>query len=154
MQSKCAREQDGDIVAQLRALAFACLDFEAAAPDALLDAWFAASAAQRRAWGSALTARHLDVAGATDVAQISARQGNLRCLRWAHEHGCVWDANISIHAAANGHLDCLQYAREHGCIWDEIPFNSITTNLRPPPTSRERGGIIRGGARRSPPLYR
>ena len=125
MQCKRAtveEKQDGDIVAQLRALAFACLDFEAAASDALLDAWFAADAAQQRAWGSALTARHLNFAGssvATDVAWISAKQGNLRCLRWAHErHGRRWDEYICMYAAMSGHLACLAYAHERGCMWD------------------------------------
>ena len=48
--------------ASLRALAFACLDFDAVAPDALLQAWFATTDASERAAlaaGSPLAARHL-----------------------------------------------------------------------------------------------
>ena len=121
-------EQDGGVAAQLRALAFACLDFEDAATDALLDAGFAADAAQRRAWAdrSALAARHLggDLldADATSVARISAMQGNLRCLRWGLPRSVdvdPWGRYTCTFAAMIGHLDCLQYAHEHGCEWDE-----------------------------------
>ena len=146
-------EQDGDVAAQnLRALAFACLDFEDAASDALLDAWFAADAA-RRVSTSALAARHLGGALANvmmgnvkNVARISARQGNLRCLRWAlarsvdttavsricaenghlaclaflHEHGCPWNEYTCACAASAGNLACLTYAHERGCPWDAL----------------------------------
>ena len=119
---KRARQEDsGDVAAQLRALAFACLDFEAAAPDALLDAWFAASRAQRAEWaeGGGLAARHLGgkLAGvardAHEVALNSANQGNLRCLRWAR----YLDRSVCRLAAEYGHLACLAYAHEHGCEW-------------------------------------
>ena len=113
------------VAAQLRALAFACVEAAAtdALPDALLDAWFAASRAQRAEWaaGSPLAARHLggELAvgvNADDVARISAAQGNLRCLRWALQSSVYV---ISHHAAENGHLACLTYAHERGCPWNK-----------------------------------
>ena len=45
--------------------------------------------------------------------------GQLECLKYAHEHGCPWDEGRARAAAENGHLECLKYAREHGCPWDE-----------------------------------
>ncbi len=42
------------------------------------------------------------------------------CLRYAHENGCLWDAETCRCAAVNGHLDCLRYAHENGCSWDEL----------------------------------
>ena len=119
-----------------RALAFACLDFEAT--DAQLDAWFAASVAQRRAAAdaSALVARHL---GATvvgfspsseDIAYDCASRGHLRCLRWALAKmsaspppRSIFTSYICLSAAQNGHLACLQYAHAHGCFLDtNTPF--------------------------------
>ena len=112
----------------LRAFAFACLDFDADADDQLLTDWFAADDAQRCASikESALAARHLaqfTAAAAGDdsplrgVAAVSAATGHLRCLRWAHEHGCPWGDRVCEGAAYAGHLACLRYAHEHGCPW-------------------------------------
>ena len=131
----------------LRSFAFACLDFDADAPDALLDAWFALDPRERKR-ESALAARHFSnammFANKCDAAVIGALYGNLRCLRWglprttniqtvtiicattghlaclvcAHEHGCPWDEETCGTAAMKGNLACLQYAHEHGCAWD------------------------------------
>jgi hypothetical protein len=39
----------------------------------------------------------------------------LECLKYLHEHGCVWDESACEAAALGGHLECLKYLREHGC---------------------------------------
>ena len=50
-------------------------------------------------------------------------------LRWAHEHGCPWDASTCLHAAAGGHLYVLQWARENGCPWDSRTCAAIGGHL-------------------------
>ena len=109
--------------AGLRALALACIE---EVDDALLDIWFEAGVAQRRAWvaESALAARYLgdivDAASAHDAAKVSAERGNLRCLRWALSRCSETDkADLTWICAWNGHLDCLVYLHEHGCPWNE-----------------------------------
>ena len=49
------------------------------------------------------------------ACQTAAKNGQLECLKHAHEHGCPWDEKTCESAAKNGHLECLKYAREHGC---------------------------------------
>lgn len=39
----------------------------------------------------------------------AALGGNLDCLKYAIEHGCIPCRNACIAAAKNGHLDCLKY---------------------------------------------
>ena len=53
------------------------------------------------------------------ACQTAAKNGQLECLKHAHEHGCPWDEKTCESAAKNGHLECLKYARERGCPWDE-----------------------------------
>lgn len=48
----------------------------------------------------------------------AAEEGNLDCLRYAHEQGCPWGSDTCAGAAAGGHLSCLQYAHKHGCAWN------------------------------------
>ena len=48
----------------------------------------------------------------------AAGGGNILCLKYAHEHGCPWDEKTCSYAAEGGHLDCLEYAHNHGCPWD------------------------------------
>nr|QBK86100.1 MAG: ankyrin repeat protein [Marseillevirus LCMAC101] len=48
---------------------------------------------------------------------MAAENGNLKCLRYAHENGCPWDPDTTCAAAANGELKCLRYAHENGCPW-------------------------------------
>ena len=45
----------------------------------------------------------------TKTCQIAARDGNLECLKYAHEIGCPWDKETCTQAALNGHLDCLSF---------------------------------------------
>lgn len=53
----------------------------------------------------------------SNVTRMAARGGHLDCLRYAHEHGCLWYPSTCITAAKRGHLDCLRYAHENGCPW-------------------------------------
>lgn len=48
---------------------------------------------------------------------LIAKDGNVECLKYAHENGCSWDHLTCTYAAFHGHLDCLKYAHEHGCPW-------------------------------------
>jgi hypothetical protein len=43
---------------------------------------------------------------------------HLECLKYAHEHGCLWNKNTCSWAAEKGQLECLKYAHENGCPWD------------------------------------
>lgn len=38
----------------------------------------------------------------------SALNGQLDCLKYTHENGCVWNENTNANAARNGHLDCVK----------------------------------------------
>jgi len=49
------------------------------------------------------------------TAKNCAACNMLDCLQYAHEHGCPWDENTTISAATYGALSCLKYAYEHGC---------------------------------------
>ena len=48
----------------------------------------------------------------------AARRGYVNTLKWAREHGCIWNLYTCRFAARGGHLDCLIWAREHGCDWN------------------------------------
>jgi hypothetical protein len=53
----------------------------------------------------------------------AACAGQLACLRYAYEHGCILSYNsplceiecACLNAFCNGHLECFLYAHEHGC---------------------------------------
>ena len=45
----------------------------------------------------------------------AAFNGDLECLKYAHENGCPWDEETCAEAAQYGHLECLKYAHENGC---------------------------------------
>jgi hypothetical protein len=44
----------------------------------------------------------------------------MEVLRWAREHGCIWDEQTCASAAEDGHLEVLKWARERGCPWDWV----------------------------------
>lgn len=67
----------------------------------------------------ATSVRALSRARNDDACERAAMNGDLECLKYAHEHGCPWDEETCRLAATNGHLECLQYAHEHGCPLDE-----------------------------------
>ena len=48
-----------------------------------------------------------------------AKNGNINCLRYAHEKGCLWNIKTCKDIAFSGHLNCLKYAHENGCPWDK-----------------------------------
>jgi len=56
--------------------------------------------------------------------------GQLDCLKYAHENGCPWDENTCKRAAINGHLACLTYAHENGCPWDKQECLRLATEYR------------------------
>lgn len=49
------------------------------------------------------------------ICVLSAKIGKINCLRYAHEHGCPWDAATCKYAFDYGHPDCLQYAINNKC---------------------------------------
>jgi len=53
------------------------------------------------------------------LTTVAARNGHLKLLQWAREHGCPWNEWTCWKAAEGGHLEVLQWAREHHCPWDE-----------------------------------
>src|SRR5207249_1163992 len=50
--------------------------------------------------------------------------GELKCLKYAHDNGCAWDEETCAYAAENGHLECLKYAHENNCPWNVSTCNS------------------------------
>ena len=42
----------------------------------------------------------------------AAKDGHLKCLKYAHENGFSWDKNVWSSTARNGHLECLKYLLE------------------------------------------
>ena len=51
------------------------------------------------------------------MAAVAVENGQLECLRIAHEQGSPLDAQLCILAAKHKHLHCLQYLHEQGCAW-------------------------------------
>jgi len=49
------------------------------------------------------------------VCCYAAKNGNLECMTFAHEHGCAMTDKTIIAAAKGGHIDCMIYAHTHGC---------------------------------------
>lgn len=41
--------------------------------------------------------------------------GRLDVLKYCHEHGCPWGADVTRYAALNNNLEILRYAHENGC---------------------------------------
>jgi hypothetical protein len=54
-----------------------------------------------------------------DTCAKAALHGHLKVLKYAHRHGCPWDAETCANAALGGHLVCLIYAHDNGCPWDK-----------------------------------
>ncbi|KAE9521321.1 hypothetical protein AGLY_018279, partial [Aphis glycines] len=54
-----------------------------------------------------------------DTCRAAAYKGHMDMLRYAHENHCPWDENTCRAAAEGGHMDMLRYAHENGCRWDE-----------------------------------
>ena len=52
------------------------------------------------------------------TCEYSAWEGNLHVLKWARQHGCLWNSRTCAFAALGGHLDVLKWLRQHGCPWD------------------------------------
>ena len=46
---------------------------------------------------------------------ISARYGQLPCLKYSRENGCEWDEDVMIEAIIGGHSDCVEYLLTEGC---------------------------------------
>ena len=42
----------------------------------------------------------------------AAINGNIECLKYAHENGCPWNEHVISYAVLNDHIECLQYARD------------------------------------------
>jgi hypothetical protein len=62
----------------------------------------------------------------------AARSGNIKCIKYIHNHICPWNnmtcdlvaTSIVSNTFMNGHLHCLKYLHEHGCPWNQ----NICTN--------------------------
>ena len=54
-----------------------------------------------------------------NACTLSAKRGHLKCLRYAHERGYLWNEETCRQASWPGHLECLRYAHEQGCPWDK-----------------------------------
>lgn len=61
------------------------------------------------------TSYHMD----DSFAIYYAKQGNLSCLKFVHEHQCKLSHQILIQAAIHGHLHIMKYAHQHNCPWHE-----------------------------------
>ena len=56
--------------------------------------------------------------------------GELECLRYAHEHGCIWDDKTFAGAASNNHLNCLECCHQNNCPWNSTTFIYATGECR------------------------
>lgn len=65
---------------------------------------------------------------ADNLCDIAAAIGDLRLLRYAHQHNFPWDKWTTTYAAKNGHLNCLKYVHEHGCDWSSTAICSAEWN--------------------------
>jgi hypothetical protein len=52
------------------------------------------------------------------VSRNASIHGQLHVLQYLQDVGCPLDAIICNWAAEGGHLDSLKYAHKHGCLWD------------------------------------
>ena len=54
-----------------------------------------------------------------ETCNRAAQAGHLETLRWAHENGCDWNAEVTCYYAAyGGQLEVLQWLRAEDCPWD------------------------------------
>jgi len=53
------------------------------------------------------------------VCKKDARNGQLECLVYLHDNGCLWDEDTCRANAESEHIDLMRYAHENGCPWDE-----------------------------------
>jgi hypothetical protein len=60
---------------------------------------------------------------------VIKRNKELSCLKYAHEHGCEWDAGTTNYAIKNGFVECLQYALHNGCPYDPSYNLVVKPNL-------------------------
>ncbi|XP_050433532.1 uncharacterized protein LOC126847778 [Adelges cooleyi] len=64
-----------------------------------------------------------------ETCEIAAAHGHMKCLKYAHENGAIWNNLTYINAAKAGRLDCMKYAFENGCTWG--PWRYIYTAAGP-----------------------
>jgi len=70
-----------------------------------------------------------------EICAIFACNDQLECLKFAHEAGCAWDVRTCRAAAEAGHLRCLKYAHTQGCPWDAtVSKYAISAKQRDCPT--------------------
>ena len=62
------------------------------------------------------------------VLLLAARGGSVECLKYLHEIRRKWCRSVALMAASSGHLSCLQYAIEHGCPWDYSALQEAGTD--------------------------
>ena len=60
------------------------------------------------------------------TCEYIAWEGNLHILKWARQHGCLWNSRTCAFAAMGGHLDVLKWLRQHGCPWDGWTIQKAT----------------------------
>ena len=54
---------------------------------------------------------------------IAAKYGDLKVLKYLHEHKYAWDERTCNFAEQNGHLECFKYAYELDCPWSRTTKN-------------------------------
>ena len=64
------------------------------------------------------------------TCEFAAANGQLECLIYSHENGCIWNLTLKTcsDAASNGYLEILKYARENGCSWDSTTTDAAALN--------------------------
>jgi hypothetical protein len=69
-------------------------------------------------WATLVAARKLGMAF-TDYTMFGAAECNqLPVLQLLHAQGCPWDADVADAAARRGAYEMLRWLREHGCEWN------------------------------------
>ena len=58
-----------------------------------------------------------------ELCALAAKYGDLKVLKYLHEHKYAWDERTCNFAEQNGHLECFKYAYELDCPWSRTTKN-------------------------------
>ena len=62
------------------------------------------------------------------TSYYAALGGNLECLKYLHENGCPWNKMTCASVAESGHLKCLKYVHKNGCSWNKYTCEYAAKN--------------------------
>jgi len=66
----------------------------------------------------------------SSTCYAAAKNGQIQCLRYAHENGAPWDDRTCFETAFNDQLPCLIYAFLNGAPWHDAPPEMVAWRER------------------------